>query len=106
MIVYDRFVIQPGPLIEEYARQASVSTDNFGEALAQLLTPHGTLPVPPATDRGTWDRSSGAIDAASLDRLLRLADSERGTAWQVPLACIETAIATPGNKLSSPGRSD
>ncbi len=103
---YDRFVMQPGPLIAEYARQAAVEPARFGDAIAALLTPDRALPVPPASDRATWDPSVGAIDPATIEGCCEspnrnVAPRGRCRSRATPPACTATETATPGNRRPS-----
>ncbi|WP_425955483.1 heparinase II/III domain-containing protein [Xylanimonas sp. McL0601] len=51
-----------------------------------LLPPGAVLPVAPATDRATWDLTTGTADRVTLDDVVARARADVGTPWPIPLA--------------------
>lgn len=65
------------------------------KALQGTLLGHGApLPVPPATDRATWD----AVDAATLGALREVADAELGTPWPATTASTFARVHRDGDR--------
>jgi len=73
----DRFT---GPLSTAWA---AATTAGIGP----LLLPVGhALPVPPATERHTWDPARGRLDSATLEDLRARAEADLGTPWPQTLS--------------------
>jgi hypothetical protein len=70
-----RFV---GPLALAWS---AIGRDGTAEV---LVRPEDTLPVPPATDRRTWDAAH--LDQVTLRGLRHRAQADLGSPWPVPLA--------------------
>ncbi|GAA2674667.1 heparinase II/III domain-containing protein [Actinoplanes palleronii] len=74
----------PLPAAGPAAAGGPVAAAWAGLGPAALLPPGRCLPVPPATDRATWDPA--ALDPVTLGGLRDRAAAELGTPWPVPLA--------------------
>ncbi|GAA4415668.1 heparinase II/III family protein [Georgenia halophila] len=64
-----------------------------------LLPPASALPVPPATDRATWDLDTGTADSPTVRDLLARAEQDRGT-WPQPTATLFADYVRTGDRAS------
>src|SRR3954447_11931783 len=79
-----------GPLAARWAHL-------LGDGCAGLLVPAAdSLPVPPASDRDTWDPAR--VDPATLRALQERAEQSRGEPWPVPLATDYVRYARDGDR--------
>lgn len=70
-------------------------------ALRHLLLPSGkALPVPPATDRSTWDLSIGSADRRTLEGITARAEQDRGSAWPHPSAALWANYIRTGDRAA------
>jgi len=86
-----------GPLADVFADAAGAPLT--ARVLAGILLPaHAALPVPPASERGVWERGSTALDGPSVDALLLRASAERSEPWPMPLASAAARVHRDGDR--------